>query len=190
MFTRCGGTRQVLHYGCSICAVNTELCKTRISCLRVSSHTYPLIISNVLYSYRSWKLSLHRRRRPVAGCRWKLLLRPKYVPRCCSTRSSLTLADNDTLSIDLTKSWTNSSITFNTINKTAQGVPQWNSENLWPDPSGESFYQWDGEWSYLRLNYGTPQSILYQCTPDGKGGESRTPPRSSSSSVGLFPNLQ
>ena len=56
----------------------------------------------------------------------------------------LTFSGNYTLSIDLTKSWTNSTVEFNVVNKTAQDAPAWNEGYLWPDADKTSFYQWGG----------------------------------------------
>ena len=59
---------------------------------------------------------------------------------------------------------------FDVVNKTAQRFDPWNNNYLWPDPSGNTFYQWGGEWSHARLSFGTPRNELAQFTPDDNGG--------------------
>ena len=79
---------------------------------------------------------------------------------------------NDTLSIGLSQSWTNDSVTINVINKTA---PVLNYVALWPDQHNQSFFQWAGEQSF-DLPQGTnppiPSDSLWQFTVDGNGAGS------------------
>ena len=82
---------------------------------------------------------------------------------------SLLLSDNQTLSIDVSRSWTNATVTINTIDKT---VPSWNSAYLWPDASRASFYQWGGQQSRLRLSRDSVgvASALYKFQPGNHSG--------------------
>jgi hypothetical protein len=74
-----------------------------------------------------------------------------------------------TIAIDLRKSWTNATVTINTINKT---VPVWNQPYLSPEPDNSSFYQWGGEPSNLNIGWETAASALYNFQSDGlSGGE-------------------
>jgi hypothetical protein len=47
---------------------------------------------------------------------------------------------NATVSVDLTKDWDSSTVTFNAVNKTQQGAIPWDVGYLWPD-STSSFLQ-------------------------------------------------
>jgi Kelch motif len=92
------------------------------------------------------------------------------------------------LSIDLTKSWTNATVTINTINKT---VFSFNSAYLWPDASNNaSFYQWGGQPSRLRLDWKIAYvpSTLYKFQADNEGGGEWTEQGQSSTSI--FQNLR
>lgn len=77
------------------------------------------------------------------------------------------MSDNETLSIDLTRPWTNVTVTISTINKT---VPVWVQSYLWPDSRRSSFYQWGGYSSYRNLDLNTAASALYKFQPDNRGG--------------------
>lgn len=78
------------------------------------------------------------------------------------------MEENNTLSIDLRYSWTNSTVSFNVI---TQSAPVLNSLVLWADDNGTSFYQWAGEQSSIVNSsiLSVPQNDLYQFTPDGQG---------------------
>lgn len=94
---------------------------------------------------------------------------------------------NDTLSIGLSQSWTNDSVSINVINKTAPIV---NYAALWADPNNQSFYQWAGEQSF-DLPRGTnppiPSDSLWQFTVDGNGKGSWS--QQSIASNSIFPSL-
>ncbi|KAK6389168.1 hypothetical protein LTR65_006930 [Meristemomyces frigidus] len=82
---------------------------------------------------------------------------------------------NDTLSIPLSTSWTNSTVPFAATNR---GVypeqPSLNFENLWPSNDSSNFYVFGGELSgYNVMNPLQPvQPSLWQFTADGSGGGS------------------
>ncbi|KAK4149394.1 hypothetical protein C8A00DRAFT_18906 [Chaetomidium leptoderma] len=73
-------------------------------------------------------------------------------------------AVNSTLSIDISKSWTTSDVTFRTIDR-----PWWskNNELVWTDDEAGIFYVWGGSW--LRGRNMTVNE-LWKFTPDGNGG--------------------
>ncbi|ERF73543.1 hypothetical protein EPUS_07748 [Endocarpon pusillum Z07020] len=72
-----------------------------------------------------------------------------------------------TLSIDLTKSWTNTTVEMNPINKT---IESWDEAYLWPDSSRSSFYQWGGSISTRKVPPIVAASSLCKFEPDNRGG--------------------
>ena len=60
---------------------------------------------------------------------------------------------SDTYSIDLSSSWTNKTVTFSRIKKSA---PVFNGAILWTDSKEESFYAWGGEQSEILLSSDRP----------------------------------
>lgn len=93
-----------------------------------------------------------------------------YYLNNASSPKSLPL--NSTYSIDLSVSWTNDSVVLNPIEKTS--APSLNVGNLFPDPSGTSFYQWNGKISssipYDQLPT-PPRANLWQFRIDGDSGQ-------------------
>ncbi|KAK4172368.1 hypothetical protein QBC36DRAFT_247700 [Triangularia setosa] len=75
---------------------------------------------------------------------------------------------NHTLSIPLSVSWTNQTVTFKKIPK-PQSVPRLNCQAAWRDPSDTAFYIWGGVTSYAAQ---PPPSELWKFTTDGFGGGS------------------
>ena len=84
----------------------------------------------------------------------------------CITDAAL---ENNTLSIDLRYSWTNSSVSFNVI---TQGAPVLNSGVLWPSKDESSFYSWAGEQSTLSniSLVPVPTNDLWRFDVNGQGG--------------------
>ena len=81
-----------------------------------------------------------------------------------------TLPVNETYSIDLSQSWTNSSVEIKTIPKSA---PVLNNEALWIDESGETAYAYNGGLSAALLNWyeaSPPVNSLWQIKPSGGSG--------------------
>jgi hypothetical protein len=76
---------------------------------------------------------------------------------------------NSTYSIDVTSSWTSTSVSLNQIAKGS--APVLNAANLWPDQSGTSFYSFNG---IVSSTYTTvprpPPAQLWQFLPSGKSG--------------------
>jgi len=81
------------------------------------------------------------------------------------------------MSIDLSVSWTNTSVTIKQLGD--DGKPPLNYVSFWPDDSGSSVHAFGGERSFaLDSNVSAPQS--WQFTPDGLGGGSWNSQASSS----------
>lgn len=79
---------------------------------------------------------------------------------------------NSTYSIDLSTSWTNDSVVLNQIEKTS--APSLNVGNLFPDPSGTSFYQWNGKISSALSSDqppAPPAANMWQFRTDGDLGK-------------------
>jgi Kelch motif len=76
-------------------------------------------------------------------------------------------------------SWTNATVTINTIKKT---LTPWNQPYLWSDSTGSSFYQWGGQRSVSAVGPNTAVSSLGRFYPDDRGGGEWTeqPPTSTS----------
>ncbi|KAI0097743.1 hypothetical protein GGR51DRAFT_552895 [Nemania sp. FL0031] len=72
-----------------------------------------------------------------------------------------------TWSIDLTEKWTNETVQFRSIPKTA---PLLNKQTHWTDPSTDSFYTWGG----FTSNGSSPSQELWRFMADGSGGGSWT----------------
>lgn len=77
------------------------------------------------------------------------------------------LPSNNTYSIDLSSSWTNATVGLTSIHSTA---PTLVSQALWVDPSGTSFYAYDGGLSYELPIPEAPPNQLWQFTPSGNSG--------------------
>ena len=76
------------------------------------------------------------------------------------------LAVNETISINVAQSWTNSSVVLRTIEKSA---PIFNNEAIWTDISSNSFYIWGGSaWFGVVV----PQDQIWRFDTDGDGGGS------------------
>ncbi|KEF59351.1 uncharacterized protein A1O9_04195 [Exophiala aquamarina CBS 119918] len=90
-----------------------------------------------------------------------------------SNNAVKSLPMNSTYSIDLSASWKNNSVVLNPIEKTSP-PPSLNVGNLVPDPSGTSFYQWNGKITQA-LDYtelpGPTKANLWQCRIDGDSCE-------------------
>ena len=90
-----------------------------------------------------------------------------------SNNTIKSLPVNSTYSIDLSASWKNDSVVLHPIDKTSP-PPSLNDGSLVPDPSGTSFYQWNGKVSQA-LDYtllpGPTKANLWQFRVDGNGGE-------------------
>ena len=79
--------------------------------------------------------------------------------------------ENYTYSIDLSSSWTNSTVVLNKIEKGS--APIVNNEALWLDASNSTFYAYDGGLSRSLPAQELPPSplnSLWQFTPSGKSG--------------------
>lgn len=80
---------------------------------------------------------------------------------------------NYTYSIDLSSSWTNSSVTINTIKP--KPAPVVNNEALWLDADNKTFYAYDGGISSAPAdwweNFTPPPNGLWKFTPDGSSGK-------------------
>lgn len=79
--------------------------------------------------------------------------------------------DNDTLTLDMSKSWTNDSAPFGSINKT-QIVPNLNDGFIFPAPDNQSFFQFGGETNWLFNAWLAPPVSIAQFTIDGEGNGS------------------
>lgn len=73
---------------------------------------------------------------------------------------------NSTLSIDISKSWTTSDVSFRTIQR-----PWYSKANqaIWTDQEAGHFYVWGGKWIRGR---NMTDNELWKFTPDGNGGGS------------------
>ncbi|KAL8632441.1 hypothetical protein Q9189_001816 [Teloschistes chrysophthalmus] len=79
--------------------------------------------------------------------------------------------DNDTLTLDMSKSWTNNTVTYGSINKTAaseDGVPDLNDGFLFPAADNQSFFQFGGETNWLFHSWLSPPTAAYQFTLSGQ----------------------
>ena len=72
----------------------------------------------------------------------------------------------------MSTSWSNDSISFGSINKTASGAPILNDAFLFPAADNQSFFQFGGETNYLFSEWLPPPVSLWQFTLDGKGNGS------------------
>ena len=91
--------------------------------------------------------------------------------RGSGTRSMLTTnLVNVTLAIDMRNSWTNSTVTFNSIRK--NGAPSLNAGVIWPSTDNQTFFAFGGELSYWNLAAEVPDVSCWQFTADGNGGGS------------------
>ncbi|KAL8753681.1 MAG: hypothetical protein Q9199_004874 [Rusavskia elegans] len=77
---------------------------------------------------------------------------------------------NVTLAIDMRKSWSNDTVTFNSIGK--NGAPSLNTEVLWPSTDNQTFFASGGLISYWDLGAEVPDVSCWQFTADGNGGGS------------------
>lgn len=78
--------------------------------------------------------------------------------------------DNNTYSIDLSSAWTNDTVSLNAIES---GAPTLILQALWEDPSGSSFYAYDGGISYalpFSEQPAPPANELWHFTPSGGSG--------------------
>lgn len=78
-----------------------------------------------------------------------------------------TLVAENTYSLNLKDSWTNSTVTWHAIPK-AQ-APSLNNEALWLGPSGESFYMYDGGISGV-ADFSPPSNAVWNFAPFNNGG--------------------
>lgn len=91
------------------------------------------------------------------------------------------IPENFTSSIDLSTSWTNQTVRFNRIPKTA---PVLNYVALWADSTNSSFYAWGGEvYKVLPM----PQNSVWKFTPSSGGSGSWSEQSMPSNSI--FPSL-
>ncbi|KAL8730541.1 MAG: hypothetical protein Q9166_003995 [cf. Caloplaca sp. 2 TL-2023] len=77
---------------------------------------------------------------------------------------------NVTLSIDMSKSWTNSTVTFKEINK--GNAPLLNRQLIWPSTDNQSFFAFGGSLSFWVGSNNIPDVVCWQFTVDGSGGGS------------------
>ena len=101
--------------------------------------------------------------------------------------SPLPLPNNDTLALDLTKSWDNANKTeFKNIDKGS--TPVLNLEALWAAEDGKSFYAFGGiQSAILTVDMPTnPERTLSQFTPDGRGGGEWSPVATAAGSIFSF----
>lgn len=75
-----------------------------------------------------------------------------------------------TYSIDLSISWTNSTVSMKQIDKAIDGQSL-NVPNLWPALDNSSFYAYNGEKGWFFTPADAPTNKLYKFTSDGSGGE-------------------
>lgn len=79
--------------------------------------------------------------------------------------------DNDTLLIDISKSWTIDEIKFTSINKTSSGVLNLNDGFLIPAANSKSLFQFGGDSTFLLYTPRNPTSVS-QFTVEGQGNGS------------------
>ncbi|KAI4252428.1 MAG: hypothetical protein LQ352_004301 [Teloschistes flavicans] len=85
------------------------------------------------------------------------------------------MLNNDTLTLDMSTSWTNTTVTYASINKTTSsqdGVPDLNDGFLFPAADNESFFQFGGETNWLFNAWLSPSTAAYQFTLNGEGNGS------------------
>ena len=76
--------------------------------------------------------------------------------------------EHNTLAIDLSKSWSNTTVVLNPIEKIA---PVLNSEVLWQDVTNNSFYAYDGGVSWaVSVPASAPDNSLWKFIPSGSSG--------------------
>lgn len=78
-----------------------------------------------------------------------------------------TVVAENTYSLNLKNSWTNSTITWHAIPKGQ--APSLNNEALWLGPSGESFYMYDGGISGY-ADFSPPANAVWNFAPFDAGG--------------------
>ena len=83
---------------------------------------------------------------------------------------TLIRADNDTLMIDISKSWTVVNAEFIPINKTSSGVLNLNDGFLFPAADNKSFFQFGGESTWLLYTPRNPTSVTQFTIEDGGNG--------------------
>ncbi|KAK4032433.1 hypothetical protein C8A01DRAFT_20491 [Parachaetomium inaequale] len=94
---------------------------------------------------------------------------------------------NSTLSIDLSKSWTSSDVSFRTISKPG---PSLGKATLWTDTAAGRFYTWGGMWS-RGLNMTRPRGIWrFDADKSGGGAWSLETPTNFALFIGLHPGEQ
>lgn len=75
----------------------------------------------------------------------------------------------------MSKSWTNNTVTYGSINKTAageDGVPDLNDGFLFPAADNQSFFQFGGETNWLFNAWVAPPTAAYQFTLSAEGNGS------------------
>ena len=87
---------------------------------------------------------------------------------------NLSCADNDTLVIDVSQSWTIDEVKFASINKTSSGVLNLNDGFLFPAVDFKSFFQFGGDSTFLLYTQRNPTSVS-QFTGEGQGNGSWAP---------------
>ena len=75
---------------------------------------------------------------------------------------------NHTLSIDMSKSWSNDSVSIRVLDK--GDAPNLNDQILWPSSDNKSFFPFGGEESWLDNPFYPPDMIFWQFKADGQGG--------------------
>ncbi len=153
-----------------------------ISQLSVSVSGCVTNISPVSPDYERTKVQQRSSKQVVLGTPYKShILRPRRMREislaCRTTGRTYTRVSHLPMlrllilarySIDLSKPWTNSSVSLRSIYKQS---PPLNAEALWLDAAGETFYSFDGYVS-LTLPYAgqAPQSAsFWKFTPDSGG---------------------
>ena len=94
-----------------------------------------------------------------------------YVPRLQTTLTRRTFVVNVTESIPLNQSWTNATVSFKSIERTA---PITKSEALWVDSSTQTLFSWGGEGPYGKTS-GADNITLWALRADQQGGGSWAP---------------
>ena len=94
---------------------------------------------------------------------------------------TLIYADNDTLMIDISKSWSVEDAEFTSINKTSSGVLSLNDGFLFPSADNKSFFQFGGESTWLLYTPRNPTSVTQFTIGDhGNGSWAQFEPGSTS----------